>query len=571
MQLGEILIRKGRLGRAELNRAVVEAAAAGRRLGEFLVEQNLLYEEDIAQALAEQFGLRYVSIEPRALSRDLASLLPYAVAQRLTVVPLNQANGICVAVADPTDVLAADELRMALPPGPTELVVSERSVILAGIAQIYSEVALWGGDEVVGADVGVPPPETRIDAVSEPESSAPAIELVNALLRRALTARASDLHFVPRRDDLLVRARVDGVMQDLDVVPLGMRPAVIARLKVMGSLDIAERRLPQDGRVSISLSDSEMDLRIAVLPTVWGEEAVLRLAYLGRDQPRTLADVGLDDASGEVLSAALHHPSGAILVAAPTGAGKTSTLYAALADLHDGTRSIVTIEDPVEASIDGIAQVEVNARVGVTFARGLRTILRADPDVILIGEIRDVETAEIALQAAITGHLVLSTLHAESATAALVRLRDLGIAEATIGSAVRCVVSQRLFRRPCARCGTAAVAPPEVARRAGFGPTDELFRPVGCAACGHTGYTGRVAAFEVLPVTGAVRRAISSPADIERVAGEEGMATLYDNARALVVAGLTSVDELLRVCGSQVRAVETGASVRHIHPTALAG
>ncbi len=336
--------------------------------------------------------------------------------------------------------------------GAFDLVVADPTTIRAGLDQVYPRNLRPSHlDELEDETEEIEQQQSTIDFEADAES-APAVEEVNRLLRAAIELGASDIHFVPWKNDLHVRARVDGVMRDMSVVPRSLRASVIARIKVMGQLDIAERRLPQDGRVSISIAGVDMDLRVAILPSSIGEEAVLRIAYIGKQGLKTLEDLGLDGQTLSRLRHSLRHPAGAIIVAGPTGSGKTTTLYAALAELHDGTRTIVSIEDPVESRIEGVVQVEVNTRAGLTFARGLRSILRADPDVIMIGEIRDLETAEIALHAAMTGHIVLTTVHAQSSAAALVRLRDLGIGEASLGTSVRSVLSQRLLRRPCEHC-----------------------------------------------------------------------------------------------------------------------
>ncbi len=529
-QLGEILVRDGRVSRVELESAALEASLAGVRLGAFLLSIGLVTEEDVARALGEQFGLEYVQVDVRKLDLTLASLIPLATAQRLQVLPIEtRGESVRMAVSDPTDILLADELRMMLD-CTLDVVVAERSTIAEGIAHLHSSSWFESNDEL---RINRPSEPSRITVIDSTEDdSAVAVEIVNALLRRAIELRASDLHLVPRRDDMLARVRVDGVMRELETVGLGERTAVIARLKVMARLDIAERRLPQDGRVAIRLGDTDTDLRLAILPTTFGENVVIRIGYLqaGGDDI-DLTTLGLDGGTAAALRFALASPGGAIVVAGPTGSGKTTTLYAALNELNDGSRSVVTIEDPVERAVEGLVQVEVNARSGLTFARGLRTILRADPDVILVGEIRDAETAEIAMQAAMTGHLVLTTVHAESAAAALIRLRELGVPPATIASSIRLVLSQRLMRRVCGSCG----------ERPG--------RP-GCSICGYTGYSGRVAAYESLTTDRDLRKVIADDSSsIGAGNAIQEMRTLRDHAAELVAARATTIAEVERVCG----------------------
>jgi type II secretory ATPase GspE/PulE/Tfp pilus assembly ATPase PilB-like protein len=548
-KLGEILVRKGRLDRDQLMQAIAEARANGVRLGAYLVDSRTLFEEDISIALADQFGLRYVVIDTRQLDPELAAVIPEHTARRLTVLPLARSEDrVRLAIADPTDVVLLDELRMSLEVS-FDLVVGEPSAIRAGIDKIYQSNAvgaLVADDE---DDEDADAASASIDAGGDTES-APAVEEVNRLLRRAIELGASDLHFVPRKSDLHVRARVHGVMRDISVVPRSLRSAVIARLKVMGQLDIAERRLPQDGRVSISIGGVDMDLRLAILPSAVGEEAVIRIAYIGQQGLKTLEDIGFDPPTRTTIRRSLRKPAGAIIVAGPTGSGKTTTLYSALAELNDGSRTVVSIEDPVESLIDGVVQIEVNTRSGLTFARGLRTILRADPDVIMIGEIRDLETAEIALHAAMTGHFVLTTVHAQSAAAAIVRLRELGLADVSIASSVHTVLSQRLLRRPCTRCLQGTPLEDEEAVRIGLSSAKGLFRPAGCHQCDHTGYTGRVGIYEVISVDDRVRELLSHDAPtIEAAAVAGGTITLYEQARRLCQTGGTTVDEVVRVLG----------------------
>ena len=547
-KLGEILLRKGRLDRAGLDRALAEAGLTGERLGAHLVKSRLLYEEDVSVALAEQFGLRYVVIDPRELDPELASVLPESVARKLSALPVSRRGDLIrVAIADPTDVLIVDELRMVAQ-SPVDFVVSEGSMIRAGLDKLYPSV---GVSVTESDDEPEPEPDdSRQSTIDSGSDSAPAVEEVNRLLRHAIELGASDLHFVPHRTDLHVRARVDGVMRDVSVVPRSLKNAVIARLKVMARLDIAERRLPQDGRVSISINGVDMDLRVAVLPSTAGEEVVLRIAYIGQTGLRTIDDLDLAPETLTILRHSIRKPSGAIIVAGPTGTGKTTTLYAALGELNDGSRTLVSIEDPVETLVDGVVQVEVKPVAGLTFARGLRTILRADPDVILVGEIRDVETAEIAVHAAMTGHVVLSTIHAQSAAAGLVRLREIGVPEASLGSAVHTMISQRLLRRPCPRCWKGEPVTREDLERIKIRSDAALFRPAGCVECDFTGYSGRIGIYEALTVDDGTRDLLAGPTQaIEAAAVARGMTTLYEHARKLCEAGGTTVDEVIRVLG----------------------
>ena len=552
-RLGEILVRKGRIDRHQLEQALAEIRLTGERLGRYLVRIGLVFEDDIAHGLATQYGLPYVELDPHHLDFEVAKTLPESVSRRLLAVPVRSTeDSLVVAIADPTDLFATDELRMAIDRD-IQAVVATESAIRAAIETIHSGLPQYittnGGPTAPPATAGLLERTTSIDRQVEEEST-PAVELVNAILRRAIAMKASDVHFLPRREDMIVRVRVDGVMRELQKVPTEFRSSVSARLKVMGQLDIAERRLPQDGRVAIQFDGTQTDLRIAVLPTTHGEEIVLRILYLEADDGLTSFDqLGLEGSAFEDLRDALAHPSGAIVVCGPTGSGKTTTLYAALRELNDGARAIVTIEDPVEANLDDVAQIEINTKAGLTFARGLRTILRADPDVILVGEVRDLETAEIAMRAAMTGHMVLTTMHAEDTAAALVQLCQLGLESTIVSSAVRCVVAQRLLRKPCPRCGTGDTVPAEIVERAGLDPLVPYPRPRGCSQCDMTGYAGRVAAYEVLAVD-TVRELVGEPSlTIARAAREAGVRSLREYALALCVTGETTLDEVVRVTG----------------------
>jgi type IV pilus assembly protein PilB len=550
-QLGEILVRKGTIDREQLEVALAGSQAAGLRLGEYLTREGILIEDEIAQALADQYGLPYATIDHRVIDRAAARLIPERLARSLSVVALRASEeSVTVAVADPTNVFATDELKIVLN-RPLRIVVAELSAIKTALDEIYS--AAWSSTDAGQNDVVIEL-VSEISSIDEDSSveSAPAIEVVNSVLRRSIGLRASDIHLIPRRDDLLVRVRVDGVMRDLSTIPYEYKSAVAARLKVMGKLDIAEKRLPQDGRASVMFGDAQTDLRVAILPSQFGEDIVVRVQYLDASAgTREISDLGLDGQTAAVFTHALRQPNGAILLCGPTGSGKTATLYAALRALNDGSRSIVTIEDPVEATLDNTVQIQVNEKAGLTFARGLRTILRADPDVILIGEVRDLETAGIAMQAAMTGHLVLSSIHAQSAPAALARLRDMGLASALVNSAVSCIVAQRLVRRPCSQCAHGTLIPEQHLAVAGLPADTVLYRPRGCASCSRTGYSGRMAVYESFLVDDEIRTAAESgsAAEITAAVRRAGMNSLRDNALALCFAGLTTLDEVNRVCG----------------------
>ena len=480
-----------------------------------------------------------------------AGLLSEELARRYNAIPVRfLADGaVLVAVNDPTDVMASDELRLVL--GATVRVgVASGDAIANAITRIYSgELDFDEGPEV--EDLGA----TVVD-LREAAASAPAIKQVNAVLSRAIELGASDVHFTPQRKRLLVRARVDGVMRELATIPKTLQPAVTSRLKVMAELDIAEKRAPQDGRLSLRTNDRTIDLRVAVLPTTFGEKVTLRIMGSG-EAAVTLEELGMSESAAATLKAAVGQPFGAVIVVGPTGSGKSTTLHAALSGLNSDERQITTIEDPVEYQVPNADQIEVNPRAGLTFASGLRTILRSDPDVILVGEIRDEETADIAFQAAMTGHMVLSSLHAQNAASAIARLKDMEVDSGLIATALNCIVAQRLARKLCESCRESYM--PEEDELSALGlpafadARTHLYRPAGCEACSFTGYAGRVGLFEVMPIRGDLRGLIeSSTEEIFAAAVQGGMTTMRQDGIRLALAGVTSLAEVRRVTGERM-------------------
>jgi type IV pilus assembly protein PilB len=549
--LGGFLMRKGELNAVGLEQALAEQERSGLPLGQVLIGLGLITTRQLAEALAEQHGLEFIDLNETTPDQEAVALLPESLARRYKALPVKVAGGTAVvAVADPTNVLAHDDLRLALGTD-TRIVVADSVPLEEAITRGYR--AQVGSVETFSG-AAWRASEDDADRLSL-DDTAPAIKFVNDVISRALAHRASDIHFEPQADRLVVRLRIDGVTQHLTETDTTMQAAVLARLKVMGGLDIAQRRTPQDGRVGIRVGGQPMDLRIAVLPTTYGEQAVLRILQGGAEGRLSLSELGMDPATESILRRAIERPYGAIVTVGPTGSGKTTTLYAALDVLNEPGRVIVTIEDPVEYQMPGAGQIEIDPPAGLTFARGLRTILRSDPDVILVGEIRDEETARIAMQAATTGHLVLTTLHAQSASSSIVRLKDIGVDPSLLAPSLNCVVAQRLARRLCLKCREAYE--PTDAERQRFGLEslgDALYRPRGCDTCLHTGYEGRVALYEAMSVEGKIRRLIDAPAEeIFEAAVEQGMTTLRDSGISLAMAGVTSLDEVHRVTGDRVR------------------
>ncbi len=549
--LGSLLLRDGLLTTEQLEQALAEKDVTAARLGEIVVAHGWVTASALAHALAEQHDLPFLDLARTQPEPAAVGLLPEKYARRYEALPIRfvEDDAVIVAVADPTNVVASDDLRLALGLN-IRLVVAPAPDLLLAIEQTYrSEAGIDPDDD----EDGLHQPEA-ID--SGAATSAPAINLVNSLISRAIDEHASDLHFEPQAKQMVVRGRVDGVMRRFATISRALQPAVTSRLKIMGELDIAERRIPQDGRMTIRYGGQPTDLRVAVLPTTHGEQIVLRL--MNRPGGRLgLQELGMSPDAEEKFARAIRQPYGAVLAVGPTGSGKTTTLYAALDILNEEERVLMTIEDPVEYQTPGINQVEVNFRSGLTFARGLRTILRSDPDVLLVGEVRDEETARIAIQAAMTGHLVLTTLHTHNAASSIARLVDMGVEPSLLATSINCIVATRLARRLCVHCREAYW--PDAAELEEVGRSDAaedtwLYRPVGCVQCAGTGFAGRVALYEVMAVQGRMRRLIEtgSTEEIFAEAVQQGMTTLRHDGIRLALAGVSSLDEVRRVTGDRL-------------------
>ena len=521
-----------------------------------LVEDGVVTESQVASARAAQLGLPFVDLTEYPVERSAVALVPPQLLRRHEVLPIGRdGDRLLLAMADPRDVLGLDDVRAAVHMQ-VRPVVAERSDLLAAIGRFVrsdgelSELttAIVKESEVTG--VG---PRDLVPVTEPTEDDAPIVRFVNLLISQAIADQASDIHIEPAERALHVRYRIDGVLHEMQQAPKNIQNGVISRLKIMSDIDISERRRPQDGRMSVIHGGKQIDLRVATLPTVFGEKVVMRIldnsmTGLGMDQLRLL------ERNAAVYKASYSKPYGMILVTGPTGSGKSTTLYTTLHEVARPEINVITVEDPVEYRIPGINQVQVNPKAGLTFASALRSILRSDPDVVLIGEIRDQETAQIAIEASLTGHLVLSTLHTNDAPSAVTRLTEMDIEPFLVGSALDCVVAQRLARKLCDRCKEPYQAPPEelvslrFAVEAGTSPT--LHRAVGCPSCSHTGYRGRIALHEVMPVTEEIERlavARASSAEISRMAISQGMTTLRQDGWAKVLMGLTSIEEILRV------------------------
>ena len=553
-QLGDILLDEGLVTEAQLMAALDEQATRGESLGRVLVEIGMLTETQLVNALAAQVGMEFVELADYPVDRTAVAMLPGAICRRYVVLPVAVADGFLVlAMANPGNVLAVDDAR-AISGLQVRPVVAVHDDLMAAIdryCRADEEIDdLASAFEDTQTDI-----DTDLSRIGDyVEDDAPIVRFVNILVTQAIQDRASDIHIEPTEHDLLVRYRIDGVLHEMQRAPKQIQSGVISRLKIMSDIDIAERRKPQDGRMSVSHNGRKIDLRVATLPTVWGEKVVLRILD-NSTATLDLRELSFLDDNFEVFQNSYTKPYGMILVTGPTGSGKSTTLYATLNVVSRPEINVITVEDPVEYRLAGINQVQVNPKAGLTFASALRSILRSDPDVVLIGEVRDHETAQIAIEAALTGHLVLSTLHTNDAPSAVTRLIEMGIEPFLVGSALDCVVAQRLARRLCPKCKE-EYQPSEVemiASRFPWSPGEEIptiYRPAGCAACSKTGYKGRMALHEVMAVSEEIERlavAHASAAEITRTAHQQGMVSLRDDGWTKVLLGDTSVEEILRV------------------------
>lgn len=511
-------------------------------------------EVDIARALASKAGLAFVQLFDYPIDRHAITLVSAAICRRHEVLPIGLENGrLILAMADPGNVVAIDDVRTSSR-ATVEAVGVERSDLLAAIDRY-----LRADDELSDLTSALVEKNSPIEmaefGVTEPtDDDAPIVRLVNLLVNQAIQDHASDIHIEPAEHDVRVRYRIDGVLHEMQVAPKSIQSGVISRLKIMSDIDIAERRKPQDGRMSVIYGGRKIDLRVATLPTVWGEKIVMRIL----DNPNSnldIKDLSLLDRNFAAYKMSYTKPYGMILVTGPTGSGKSTTLYTTLGAVSRPEINVITVEDPVEYRMSGINQVQVNPKAGLTFASALRSILRSDPDVVLIGEIRDHETAQIAIEASLTGHLVLSTLHTNDAPSAITRLTEMDIEPFLVGSALDCVMAQRLTRRLCVHCKVPVIHDAEYLANLQFRfdldqPPQIIYQPVGCTSCSNTGYRGRIAVHEVMTVTEEIERlavARTSSAEIGRLAREQGMITLREDGWAKVKLGLTSVEEILRV------------------------
>ncbi|MFL6162246.1 MAG: GspE/PulE family protein [Jatrophihabitantaceae bacterium] len=535
-----------------LQEALTTAELTSRPLRTVLVDDQIITEFQLASAVAEAYGVDAVElsnfpVEPGAMSR-----VPLTLARRHRMLPIAvNDTTITVAVSDPGDVLALDDIRAATGLVVRPMVVTKEDLDRLLDRYVRASTDLDEAAAQAGAEESTSTSSDGLDSLNE---DAPVVRYVNSLLERAITNRASDIHLEPSEHDLKIRLRIDGVLHEVDAVPRGIQAPLISRLKILSGLDITERRVPQNGRITKDMNGRSIDLRTATLPTVWGENVVLRVLDTGGIDLE-LRKLGFTEYNYDRFAASFSKPHGMVLVTGPTGSGKSTTLYATLGEIARPEVNVITVEDPVEYRMDGINQVQVNAKAGLTFAAVLPAILRSDPDVVLIGEIRDRATAQLAVEAALTGHLVLSTLHTNDAPSAVTRLVEMGVEPFLVGSSLDAVLAQRLARKLCEWCKEAYVPTEKELLGAtwpfdDFGVPEKFWRPIGCRSCAQTGYRGRLAVNEVMPVSEEIERLAvqrASASEIKRVALTEGMVALRDDGLRKTAEGLTSLEEVLRV------------------------
>jgi type IV pilus assembly protein PilB len=546
-RIGDVIVQLGFAERALVESVVEDGRRNGTPLGQALIGAGIVNSGQLAQALAERNGLDYVDLNIFDVDKGAASMIDAAKARRYRTIPIAflADRELLVATADPANLLALDDIAMATGFEVRRAVASPEDIdaLIENVGTLESSVHEIDEDEA----------QAQVIELRDTADDAPIVKLVHAVIADAVRRGASDIHFEPYPNEMRVRCRVDGVVFDSTTVPRHLASGLVSRIKIMAELDIAEKRMPQDGRIGLSVDGNYVDLRVATLPVVRGESVVMRIL----DSRRVVMDLdslGMGDADRARFQAAIRATHGAILVTGPTGSGKTTTLYAGLAALNTPDRTIVTVEDPVEYELEGVKQIQVNAKTGLTFATGLRAMVRADPDVIMVGEVRDSITAQIATESALTGHLVMTTLHANGAPLAAARLIDMGIEPFLVTSSVECVVAQRLVRRLCecklpVKLSKATLAENGFDLPRGF----TAFEPGACVRCGQSGYKGRTGLYEVMTMSDGLRRHIldrTGPDDLRAKAREEGMRTLREDGLEKVRDGVTSVSEVLRVVGS---------------------
>lgn len=556
-KIGELLLQEGLISQEQLSRALEDQSQTGERVGAALIKLGYISEDMLAEFIAKQFHVPQVSLTKLNIPREIATIIPLDISQKYQAVPFGlMGNTLNVAMADPGNLFVVDDIRF-LTRKSVQVHVASESNIKKTISQFHAP------EENIDDVLGMLRDEVDVDVVESAEDvdlsfledaaeQAPVVKLVNHILMDAIRKQASDIHIEPYEKALRVRLRIDGVLYETMKPPYALKNALVSRLKIMSKLDISERRLPQDGRIKLKAKGREMDFRVSVLPTLFGEKVVLRLLDKSNLQ-LDMTKLGFEAGQYKAFREAIYSPYGMVLVTGPTGSGKTTTLYSALSELNKNSHNISTVEDPVEFNLHGINQVNIHESIGLNFASALRSFLRQDPDIIMLGEIRDFETAEVAIKAALTGHLVLSTLHTNDAPSTVNRMLNMGVESFLVASAVNLILAQRLVRRVCSECKTEEETPPEVLLDLGVGE-DELgtftnYVGKGCSVCNGTGYRGRVALYEVMPMHEQIRELVllgASAAEIKKESIRLGMLTLRRSGINKMMQGMTTVEEVIR-------------------------
>lgn len=553
LRLGDVLVNNGVISAEDLQKGLELQKGSGRKLSETLVDEGLATEENIAKALSKQFHYDMVDLQNVEIEQDILSLVPASVLKKHKALPFEYSpdnmNVLRVAMSDPMDMAAMDDINIITNLQVEPVVVTTGSVMLA-LDRYYGQAEVNSALEEYTREKESQMVEQE-DMYSEDVNNSPIVQLVKGMIDQAVRQRASDIHIEPMERQVRIRYRIDGALYEKATYSIRLLPAIVARVKIIGGMDISEKRKPQDGRITQIVDRKEFDIRASILPTVYGEKIVMRLTSKNA-LTREKSQLGLKPDELKKFDHILKNPHGILLVTGPTGSGKSTTLYTALSELNKEDVNIITVEDPVEANIDGINQVQVNNKANLTFASALRSILRQDPDIIMIGEIRDQETASIAVQASITGHLVVSTLHTNSAASTITRLADMGIEPYLIADSTIGVIAQRLVRRLCPECKRKKKADAEELELLMLAPEEDvtIYEPCGCPKCDGTGFKGRIGVYEIMEVTQSLKTIISkkgSAEDIKNKALEEGMNTLRMCATRYVMEGITSVQEMMRV------------------------
>ncbi|MDW7773121.1 MAG: type II secretion system ATPase GspE [Desulfobulbaceae bacterium] len=559
--LGQVLVESYGLPPANLEEALAIQKEKGGRIGEILVQRKQISPDDLLAARSKQSGLEYIRELPAAVDPFFTTRVPIHFLKKFKMIPVATPESSYIAMAEPLYFQQADDLQRVLNWEGMKIYLAPKEEVYRAINAAYDRTSQVHADQVM-QDMDTEDPEAIISEIEETAdllddtSDAPVIKLVNLMLSQAVRDNASDIHIEPYQDMVKIRKRVDGILYDMYTPPKHVQSKLVSRIKIMARLDIAEKRLPQDGRIEIRIADRNVDIRVSTLPTSFGERVVMRLLDKS-NVLLSLTDLGMSDRDLKTFLKLIRAPHGIILVTGPTGSGKTTTLYSALSILNKPDINIITVEDPVEYQIKGISQVQVNPKINLTFANGLRTIVRQDPDVILVGEIRDLETAEIAIQAALTGHLVFSTLHTNDAASAVTRLIDMGVESFLVSSSVNAILAQRLVRQVCSHCKEAYSPGREFLAQVGLTPEDlggrTLYRGQGCPECLNTGYLGRIGIFELMVMTEDLKNFILTTSDSNQIrqralsSSTEGMLTLRQDGLQKILAGQTTLEEVFRV------------------------